>query len=206
MTSALLDRRTQTLPPLILHPFAESDGPGKLLESSRANLMLKGLLPPGDCTGDELSLRLLEGRWCELRMLFYVGKDVIRWIDQCLEYVERQPEMRGRNYTLQSFASHLLFQTPALVRAKLRSWGVADYQALFGRALAINLLFNEAPERGVLSAEFVRNYYKYADSIFQTTMQEAFTEVPGTQFAFELYASGEYSKLLEQEWERAQSR
>ena len=28
-------------------------------------------------------------------MLFYVGKDLLRWIDQCLELVERTPELRG---------------------------------------------------------------------------------------------------------------
>jgi hypothetical protein len=74
---------------LILHPFADAAGPDKLVESSRASLMLQGLLPSGERSTDELDRALLEGRYCEIRMLFYVGKDLLRWIDQCLEHVER---------------------------------------------------------------------------------------------------------------------
>ena len=33
------------LPPLILHPFADANGPGKLVDASRASLMIHGLLP-----------------------------------------------------------------------------------------------------------------------------------------------------------------
>ena len=36
------------LPPLILHPFADAGGPEKLVESSRASLVLQGLLPAGE--------------------------------------------------------------------------------------------------------------------------------------------------------------
>src|SRR5579862_9033223 len=79
----------RTLPPLILHPFADAGGPSKLVESSRANLKLQGLLPQGEATREDLDRALLEGRYSELRMLFYVGKDLARWIGQCLEFVER---------------------------------------------------------------------------------------------------------------------
>jgi hypothetical protein len=46
---AILDR-SYNLPPLILHPFAEPTGPQKLTQSSRASLMIQGLLPPGQNT------------------------------------------------------------------------------------------------------------------------------------------------------------
>ena len=69
-----------TLPPLILHPFAEPVGQNKLVESSRANLMMQGLLPAGERSPEDLDKSLLEGRYSEVRMLFYVGKDVVRWI------------------------------------------------------------------------------------------------------------------------------
>src|SRR5579863_9552455 len=82
----------QTLPPLILHPFADAGGPSKLVESSRANLKLQGLLPQGEATREDLDKALLDGRYSELRMLFYVGKDLARWIEQCLEFVERNQE------------------------------------------------------------------------------------------------------------------
>ena len=74
--------RAWMLPPLILHPFSDSSGPSRLVESSRASLMLQGLLPSGELSVEELELRLLDGRYCELRMLFYVGRDLMRWIEQ----------------------------------------------------------------------------------------------------------------------------
>ena len=40
--------RTWDLPPVILHPFTDPSGPDKLVESSRAHLMLQGLLPTGN--------------------------------------------------------------------------------------------------------------------------------------------------------------
>src|SRR5271155_813284 len=96
------------LPPLILHPFADAGGPDKLVESSRASLMLQGLLPSGERTTDDLDKSLLEGRYCEIRMLFYVGKDLIRWIEQCLEHLERQPDFAGSRITYHSFAAYLV--------------------------------------------------------------------------------------------------
>src|SRR5450631_2772489 len=85
------NRPAFTLPPLILHPFADASGPGKLVESSRASLMLQGLLPAGEFTAEQLESRLVEGRFCEIRMLFYVGKDLVRWVEQCLEFVGGYP-------------------------------------------------------------------------------------------------------------------
>ena len=61
MTSLQTDR-TYKLPPLILHPFADANGPGKLVESSRASLMLQGLLPSGDRDRLAIERALLDGR------------------------------------------------------------------------------------------------------------------------------------------------
>src|ERR1700733_2202964 len=85
---------TRKLPPLILHPFADAGGPDKLVESSRASLMLQGLLPSGERSTEELDRALIDGRYCEIRMLFYVGKDLVRWIEQCLEHISHTPELR----------------------------------------------------------------------------------------------------------------
>src|SRR5262245_55855740 len=100
--------KTRSLPPLILHPFASAGGPDKLVESSRASLMLQGLLPSGERTTEELDLALLEGRFSEIVMLFYVGKDLVRWIDQCLEYTDRQADLRESSLRYQSFAAYLV--------------------------------------------------------------------------------------------------
>src|SRR5947207_2615606 len=82
-------REAFPLPPLILHPFSDATGPERLVESSRASLALQGLLPTGEQSPEDLERKVLEGRYCEIRMLFYVGRDVLRWVDQCMEQVER---------------------------------------------------------------------------------------------------------------------
>ena len=194
-------KTARTLPPLILHPFADAAGPDKLVESSRASLMLQGLLPSGERSTDELDRALLDGRYCEIRMLFYVGKDLLRWIDQCLEHLERQPEFHNAGIRYQSFAAYLVHHTPAAVQSKLRKWGVADYKAIFMRALGLNAILSEAPQRHALADEFVRNYYRYADQIFLCRQAQAkFTDISSFGFEFEIYASGEYSRMLEREW------
>jgi hypothetical protein len=196
------DSQARKLPPLILHPFATTGGPDKLIESSRASLMLQGLLPSGQRTTEELDRALLEGRYSEILMLFYVGKDVLRWIDQCLEYVNRDPELRLKAIRYQSFAALLVDRTPAAVQAKLRRWGVVDYRSIFTRALGLNVIFAAAPERDALADEFIRNYHRYADQLYAWRQnQAAFVSAEELRFEFEIFASGEYARMLEREWE-----
>lgn len=198
-TAPALD--AHTLPPLILHPFADAGGPGKLVESSRANLKLQGLLPQGEATREELDRALLDGRYSELRMLFYVGRDVARWIDQCLEFVERHRDELPSGITYQSIAALLIQDAPPAVQSKLRKWGVADYKSIFTRALGLQCLFADVPPRDVLSDEFVRNYYRYADHVFQFKQGEReFAALTSRDFHFDLYSSGEYSRMLERSW------
>lgn len=188
-------------PPLILHPFADSSGPGKLAESTRASLMIQGLLPPGERNRLELDRALLDGRYQEIRMLFYVGRDLLRWIGQCMEHVERTPELREQGISAQSFAAHIVEQPPPMVEAKLKKWGVADYRAIFTRALGLNAVFTEVPPREVLGDEFVRNYYRYADQMFACKQaQGGFSDIADAGFDYEIYASGEYSRMLERQW------
>lgn len=197
---------SRKLPPLILHPFADNAGPGKLVESSRANLMLQGLLPTGERSSADLERALLDGRYCEIRMLFYVGKDLLRWIDQCLEFVERAPDLSASGIKYQSFAAYLVSQTPPEVQAKLRKWGVADYKAIFSRALGLSTVLAAAPERDTLSDEFVRNYYRYADQLFAARQSATeFEDISNFGFEFDLFASGEYSRMLEREWAESES-
>jgi hypothetical protein len=192
---------SRKLPPLILHPFADTAGPGKLVESSRASLMIQGLLPSGERTSEDLDRSLLSGRYCEIRMLFYVGKDLLRWIEQCLEQIARQPDLATQSIRYQSFAAYLTQNAPPAVQSKLRKWGVADYKAIFTRALGLNVLWADAPPRDSLSDEFIRNYYRYADAMFACRQSQAqFADLGQFGFDFEIYASGEYSRMLEREW------
>ena len=189
------------MPPLILHPFADSSGPAQLVESSRASLMLQGLLPSGERSSEELDRALLEGRYCEIRMLFYLGKDLVRWIEQCLEHLNSEPELNAAGICYQSFAAYLVNHTPTAVQAKLRKWGVGDYKSIFARALGLNSLLAAVPDRETLSDEFLRNYHRYADQMFECRQtQMPFSEIGNLGFTFEIYASGEYSRMLEREW------
>lgn len=198
----MTQKRIQTLPPLILHPFSDPDGPSKLVESSRASMMLQGVIPSGGLSPEELDQSLLDGRYCEIRMLFYVGRDLVRWIEQCLEHVEHNPELKTQNLRFQSFAQFLIDDPPATVKEKLKRWGVADYRSIFARALGLNVVFNEPPPQETLAPSFLRSYYRYADQMFAVQQHMAvFGKVTSDEFDFELFASGEYSRMLAQGWE-----
>jgi len=189
------------LPPLILHPFADATGPHKLVESSRASLMLQGLLPTGQQTTEELERTLLEGRYQEVRMLFYVGRDILRWIDQCVEHVSREPEVQPGTLRPQSFAAYLVQNPPMEVTAKLKKWGVTDHKSIFSRALGLNVILADMPPQETFSPDFLRHYHRYADQMFHAHLGQApFADPAHLGFEFEIYASGEYSRMLEQGW------
>ena len=190
------------LPPLILHPFADPAAPNRLVASSRASLALQGLLPAGESSHEDLDRMLLDGRFSEMRMLYYVGKDLVRWIEQCLDFAEHSREGLPAGIRYQSFAALLVDDAPPNVQEKLRKWGVADYRAIFARALGLNCLFANVPTRDIVADEFVRNYFRYADQMFSCRQNEtAFTSIRSKEFGFELYSSGEYSRKLERSWE-----
>jgi hypothetical protein len=171
------------------------------MESSRASMMLQGLLPPGDQDRSELDRTLLHGRYQEIRMLFYVGRDINRWIDQCMDFVARQPELKNAGIRPQSFAAQLVQNPPAAVEAKLKKWQVGDFRSIFGRALGLNAILAEVPPREMLNDDFVRNYYRFADQIFQFTQgQTTFASLNDFPLEFDIFASGEYSRMLEREW------
>ncbi len=66
---------------------------------------------------------------------------------------------------------------------------------------ACNACLPTRRSREVLSDEFVRNYYRFADQVFQVKQDERpFTGVTSRDFHFELYSSGEYSRMLERSW------
>ena len=189
------------LPPLILHPFNERVPPGELLENSKAALMMAGLIPDDGSDWDELTRRLLTGRHAEIRMLYFLGKDVFRWLAQCRECAARIPELSGQELPEQSFAGLLAGSPPQSVKEKLIAWGVADYATVFSRAVGLNAVFSQPPAMETLSEEFLRNYHRYADSLFHCYMEsQPHLIVNSSNFRFDLYASGEYSRMLETEW------
>ncbi len=169
--------------------------------SARVSLVLNGLVAGDEVTAVELDRRLVECRYCELRMLFYLGKDLSRWLDQCMEVVARDRGTEGSGVGRGSFAALLVEDTPGTVMEKLQSWGVVDYQAIFRRALGLHALFAAIPERDVFTDEFLRQHHRYADVLYQHWIESArFRRLRRTEFQFEMYASGEYARLLEKEW------
>jgi hypothetical protein len=185
------------LPPLVLHPFSTAADAARLLESNRAGLMLRGLVPHSQEEANLLK-QLLQGRYCEIRMLFYIGRDLVRWIDQCLDSFGRMPPQRVAGVKFQSFAALLTENPPPNVAEKMRGWGVADFKRVFSRAMALNSLFEEIPPLAALCPEFVRDYYGYLDQIYACRQSStSYTPLDPAAVAFEVYASGEYSNLLE---------
>ncbi|HEY9139719.1 MAG TPA: hypothetical protein VIN93_02450 [Bryobacteraceae bacterium] len=191
------------LPPLILHPFNERVSPATLLENSKAALMLAGLAARDGTEDETLHRRVLTGRYAELRMLFFIGKDVMRWLEQCAEWASRVPELQSACVRRQSFARLITVCPPEDVREKLTRWGVTDYLAIFSRAIGFNALFGEPPPLDILSKDFLFNYHRYGDLLYRGFMEaEPHSAISTANFRFQLYASGEYSRLLESKWER----
>jgi hypothetical protein len=189
------------LPPLILYPFNERVPPSTLLENSKAALMLSGLIPPDGSDEEELKRRLLAGRYGELRMLYFVGKDVFRWVDQCVEWTAGSEPLRNRNIHAQSFIELLTANPPAPVREKLVRWGVVDYSSIFSRAVGLNVMFGQPPSADLFTEEFLRNYHRYADALHRAFVAaQSHRVLSSANFVFGLYASGEYSRILESEW------
>src|SRR5215467_14473921 len=168
---SILGERVWELPPLILHPFNECVAPSTLLESSKAALMLSGLIPDEGIDREGLKRRLLAGRYSEMRMLFYLGKDVFRWLDQCVEWAQRVPELSAMEIRRPSFAGLLTQDPPEPVKEKLTRWGVADYASIFSRAIGLNAVFVQPPPFESLNEDFLRNYHKYPDYLYRCYME-----------------------------------
>ena len=193
-----------SLPPLILHPFTESSSTVQVLESAKASLSLMKS-EGGDAENQrELERHVLEGRYAELRMLFYVGKDVFRWVDQCVDACGRDPVLRDKGIAAPSFAHLLIKQTPDDVAEKLRSWGVIEYARIFARGIGVFNQFREPPPQDLIQPDHLRSYYRYADYAFSCWRDGIkYVIIPADQFPFELYASGEYTKMLEEQWKES---
>ncbi len=57
------------------------------------------------------------------------------------------------------------------------------------------------PDKNSLTNEFIRNYYRNADQLFLVLQGETtFADLSDLGFDFDIYASGEYSRMLEKEW------
>jgi hypothetical protein len=173
---------------LILHPFGRGLEASGSFDSIKLALYLGGMGEPG------LEKEpLLRGRYTEFRMLCLVGKDVMRWISQCVDFAGRDEVLANAGLRPQSFADLLVNRTPALVAARFESWGVIDYRRVLSRAIGVTAVFPNPPDFDVISTEFLEEYYAYADSLFACYRGLApFTPLDPASFGFALYTSDEY--------------
>jgi hypothetical protein len=191
---------TLQLPPLILHPFTGGAGTADLLDGSLASLALDGFVNSEE-EESVLQRRMLVGRFAEVRMLLFLGKDIFRWMRQCAEHVEGSGAADVR-IVEQSFAALVVDDPPPGVTEKLEKWGVTDRRGVFSRAIGIHSLFQEPPPMSSLSPIFLKHYHRYADHAYICYQHSrAFLPLDGAAFPFELYASEEYTRLLAANWE-----
>ncbi len=203
--------QTAQLPPLILHPFSGGSGTDDLVSGSLASLALQGLVASTD-EESVLLRRMLAGRYQEVRMLLFLGKDIFRWLEQCVEHVANSSreipsgqisygQDKDTHVTVQSFASLIVDQPPRSVAEKLERWGVTDRRSIFSRAIGIHSLFEEPPPLQSLSAIFLKNYHRYADHAYICYLNsQTFQTIDAADVTFELYASEEYARMLSDGW------
>lgn len=163
--------------------------------------MLHGLIPNSGKDPEWLSQKVLRARLQELRMLYFLGKDLLRWVEQCVDFVERTPELRQKGIRGQSFAAFLVENPPDSISGKLQAWGVTDQRSVFSRALGITSALQNPPNPDMFSPLFLTRYHRFLDYFYVCYQNlEAFTELAPRNFAVEMYASAEYSQLLEDQW------
>jgi hypothetical protein len=163
--------------------------------------MLQGLAPRDATPLEVLDKQLLRGRYAELRMLFYIGKDISRWAEQCAEAARASDRFIGRSVRPETFVVSLVQDIPEPVRVKLEGWGVLDHCALFRRSFGLHAVLHELPQPSFFSPEFLRRYHRYLDQWYEQRLRDrAFDRIEAAEIVFDLYASGEYSSMLEKSW------
>ena len=135
-------------------------------------------------------------------MLIYIGRDLQRWAEQCLDFVSRQPALRNEGLREQSFLVMLVNKPPEEFANKMKQWGISDQRSIFARAIGLNSVFEQPPTAESLGARFLQSYQRFADYFFicyQTMCQ--YRMVDPERFSFELYASEEYARHLAAGWQ-----
>lgn len=141
----------------------------------------------------------MEARRLELRMLCCLGKDLSRWMEQCLDFAATDPAVTGLSEG--RLMDLLVENPPESVVCKMQAWGVRDFRAIFARALGLAAAFPNPPARGQVSEGFVRDFPRYADALYRARRLSSPPSTSATHdFLFEVYASGEYAQILERSW------
>jgi hypothetical protein len=175
-----LPKRQFELPPLILHPIA---GCGEALT---------------DGSPSDTESRRAEVRRLELKMLCCLGKDLNRWLEQCLEFAAANAELSDVREG--DLMDQLVEFPPDAVAIKMQTWGVSDFRRIFARAMGLAAVFPNPPSREQVRESFVRDFALYADALYRARRQSVPTGAGTVSFRFDVYASGEYARILERAW------
>jgi len=168
------------LPPLILHPIS---GQGEVLAESNLS---------------DPQSRRLEAYRLELKMLCCLGKDLVRWIEQCLDFARMNPDVPALSEG--QLMDLLVENPPESVVRKMQQWGVSDFRTIFARSLGLAAVFPHPPAREYVSDVFVLDFARYADTLYRVRRHSLPAATEAGSFMFEVYASGEYAQLLERAW------
>jgi hypothetical protein len=180
------DRSYRELPPLILHPFDRRSDTDERYQVTH---------------NEPLTEKYLQARYDEFRMLCLIGKDLDRWLGQCMEVASGDPELAGLSEC--NFIAVLLFAPPMPVLQKMHAWGIKNFQLLFSRAIGLNAVFPHPPSTNDVSEAFLRDFHRYADALYDARLRsENASVVLENVFTFDVYASGEYLSHLEKSWEQ----
>ena len=137
----------------------------------------------------------------DVRTLVYLGKDIFRWIGQCLDHMKRSAEVDVR-CNAQLFSALIVDSPPVAVREKLASWGVSDRRKVYSRAVGMRCLFEDPPDINLLSPEFLQSYHRFADSAY--VRFECLAEhisLDSGRFDFQIYSSQELWRILSDQWQ-----
>jgi hypothetical protein len=185
------------LPPVILHPFNNGADANAILASIRLSLS-EDILHARNGDLADARQRLLHGKYCEFRMLCFIGRDIKRWMLQCTDFVLRDAVLANTGIREQSFADLLVKRTPPSVVARFESWGVVDYHRILRRAIGIGAIFPYPPEYSLLTTDFLENCGAFGDILFACYQElTSFRALDPEQFRFALYTSSEYISTME---------
>ena len=179
-------QRSWELPPLVLHPFSRGVDNAAVLASGIPEVW------------DTAKRNMLLAKYCEFRMLCFVGKDLMRWIKQCADFASRDALLAQTGVREQSFSDFVVNRTPPNVAARFRNWGVADYVHILSRSIGLNAVFPNPPEYTAVTEEFLEGVCTYADGLFTCYQNlKPFTHLDPERFSLLLYTSDEYVNTLE---------
>ena len=189
------------LPPLILHPFADQSGPrqgsGKLASQPDAARLAAGRTTDLRRPGTNAPRRPLSGSpHALLRGKGYPA------LGRAMHGAHQPASRTARSFHPAAELRRLPgAESARRGRQQAKEVGRVEPQIDFFTRPRTECHPGDMPPQEVFSPEFLRNYHRYADQMFHCHLgQTPFADPEHLGFEFEIFASGEYSRMLEKSW------